>query len=136
MIQQRFFLLVNSGVAFLMVIDVKRICGILIFFYLYYQKPHDMNVGASLLIWLIILAAVYFLARYWHIKQFSSVVLAILVAAIVLSIVKPANQVSMTLGSSNFADSLYWLIMFLSPIIILIYVVAKAVTDTEPGFTR
>jgi hypothetical protein len=94
-----------------------------------------MDLSWALVIWLIVVILVFILARYFQIRFWSALVLALIVGAIVLGIITPVNNLIASLTNKGFVSSLYALIMFLTPLIILIYAVAKAVTDIQPSPT-
>ena len=91
-----------------------------------------MELGWALLIWLIVLLLVFFIARRYRIRMWSAATLAVLIAAIVLTILRPPNTLPWGLNQSNGLAGLYFLIMFITPLWITIYVVARSVTDVEP----
>ena len=90
-----------------------------------------MDLGWALLIWLVVAVIVFVIARNYKIRAWSAFALALLVASIVLGIVRPANTVAWGANQNAGLAGLYWLIMFLTPLILIIYIVSKAVTDTE-----
>ena len=90
-----------------------------------------MELGWALLIWLVVGLIVFFAARYYRITLWSSFVLALLVAGIVLAIVYPVTGMPAGLTGGSGLQTLYWLILFLSSLIFVIYIVHKAVTDRE-----
>lgn len=96
-----------------------------------------MDLGWSLLIWLAAAIIVFILARRYGIRAWSAFALAILVAAIFLGIFRPANTVAWGANQAGLSG-LYWLIMFLTPLLLIIYIVSKAVTDTpeRAGYSR
>lgn len=94
-----------------------------------------MELSWALVIWLIVVILVFLLARYFRIRFWSALVLALIVGAIVLGIITPVNNLIASLTNKGFTTSLYALIMFLTPLIVLIYAVAKAVTDVQPNYT-
>ena len=87
-----------------------------------------MNLTWSLILWLIVVIIVYLIAKNYHIQTFSAIVLALLIGAIVLGIIKPITTVDMLLNMAGL-NSIYYLIMAGTSLILLIYVVWKAVTD-------
>jgi hypothetical protein len=90
-----------------------------------------MDLSIALIIWLVIVIVVYLIARMNNRTVWSSIVLGILIAAIVLAIIRPITVTEMIVNGSNIPSTLYWLIMFLTPLIIIIYVISKAVTDID-----
>ena len=90
-----------------------------------------MELGWALLIWLVVALIVFFAARYYRIAMWSAFVLALLVAGIVLAIVYPVTGMPTGLTGGNGLQSVYWLILFLSSLIFVIYIVQKAVTDRD-----
>ena len=97
-----------------------------------------MDLTIALVLWLIAFVIVFFVARRYNVRMFSAITLALLIAIIVLSIAKPFNQLPMNM-SSGLTNSLYWLILFISPLVFTVYIVWSAVTDTEVrpvGVTR
>jgi hypothetical protein len=94
-----------------------------------------MNLGLALFIWLIIVLVVFFLAKRYHIATFSAIILALLIGAIVLGIIRPVTTVDMVMNGLSGLNAVYYLIMGLTSLLILIYVVWKAVTDVQQPTT-
>lgn len=94
-----------------------------------------MDLGWALLIWLVIAIIVFLVARRYHIRAWSAVALALLIATIVLAIIRPANTVAWNGNQSAGLAGLYWLIMFLVPLILIVYIVSKSVTDVDRNET-
>lgn len=88
-----------------------------------------MELGWALLIWLIIAILLFVIARNYRIRIWSALVLSLVIATIILGIVRPPNTLAWNLHQSNGFAGLYWLIMFIVPLIILIYVIGKSLTD-------
>lgn len=95
----------------------------------------NMDLSWALIIWLIVVILVFILARNFRIRFWSALVLALIVGAIVLGIITPVNNLITSLTNRGFTTSLYALIMFLTPLIVLIYAVSKAVTDVQPSYS-
>jgi len=94
-----------------------------------------MDLGIALLIWLIIVILTFIFARYFRIRFWGALVLALIVGGIVLGIITPINNIATIFASKDLKTSLYGLIMFLTPLIVLIYAIYKAVTDLQPRYT-
>lgn len=94
-----------------------------------------MDLQWALLIWLIVVILVFILARSFRIRFWSALLLALIIGAIILGIITPVNNLIASLTNRSLATTIYALIMFLTPLIVLIYVVAKAVTDVQPDYT-
>ena len=90
-----------------------------------------MELGWALLIWLVVAILVFIIARNYRIRIWSAIVLALVIATIVLGIIRPPNTLAWRIDQANGLAGLYWLIMFIVPLVVLVYVVGKAVTDRE-----
>jgi len=89
-----------------------------------------MKLLSALVIWLIIVILVYIIARNFRIQPWSAFILAILIGAIVLGILVPITSFNMFNMNGDISTGLYTIIMFLTPLLVLVYVITKAVTDT------
>jgi len=72
------------------------------------------------------------IAQKQNILIFSSIVLSLLIAQIVLSVVRPITSVSAFASENQTAVALYMAVQFLTPLIVVIYVFIKASTDKKP----
>jgi drug/metabolite transporter (DMT)-like permease len=85
----------------------------------------------ALIIWLIVVIIIYFIAKKNRVRTWSALILSLLVGGIVLALLRPPNS-NMRIDSDNITSTLYALIMFLTPLLIIIYAVTMAVRDIAP----
>jgi hypothetical protein len=91
-----------------------------------------MNLVTALIIYAIVFAITYLIAQKQKIVIFSSIVLSLLIAQIVLSVIRPITSVSAFASENQTAVALYMAVQFLTPLIVVIYVFIKASTDKKP----
>lgn len=92
-----------------------------------------MNLNIVLLIYLILFIILIILFSKYGIRLFSSLVLTIIICWIFLNILMPPNEINDEDTSAS-SYSLYFLIQFLSFIIILIYAISMALTDFKSDY--
>jgi len=88
-----------------------------------------MQLTNALIIYLIVVVLTYIIAKSQSIALFSSVVLALLVGQIILSIVRPITSVATFASENQTAVAIYMGVMFLTPLVLVIYVFVKASAD-------
>jgi hypothetical protein len=96
------------------------------------RKDRQMELFISLLIWLITVIVVFFIARRYQIRVWSALILAILIGSLILGLLAPITTIPTLFTNGTLATGIYALIMFLTPILLLIYIIGKAVSDREP----
>lgn len=90
-----------------------------------------METWVALIAWLVIFILVLLVSRHYRISTWSAIALATLIALIVMSIVKPPTELDIRTGMNGWG-ALYWLVMFLSPILLVIYIISAAIKDRRP----
>ncbi len=84
-----------------------------------------------LIIYLILIIVLFLLFRYGLlITWWSALVLALLIGLIYLSIISPISSINKIMGKSN-AFAIYCLIIIVSLLIIIFYLITKAVLDFD-----
>jgi len=90
-----------------------------------------MKLINALIVYAIVFAITFMIARKQNIVIFSSLVLSLLISQIVLSIVRPITSVSAFASENQTAVALYMAVQFITPLIVVIYVFIKASTDKK-----
>jgi ABC-type uncharacterized transport system permease subunit len=93
-----------------------------------------MELWVALLIWLIVFIVIFVVAKKYRVTTWSSIALATLISVLILGLLRPPNTLIMAQGSNW--GSIYWLIMFIAPILIIIYTISKAITDRPTAGDR
>lgn len=87
-----------------------------------------MQLSTALIIFVIVALIVFFAARAYRVRFFSSLVLALLIGSLVLAaLVNPMDIINAGQDSA----SLYGLVMAIVTIILLIYILVKASQDID-----
>lgn len=89
-----------------------------------------MDLGISLILYVVVVILTFLLARSAGIRVWSAIILALIVGQIILALIKPFGTIEGFL-TGNTLSSLYVLIMAITPILVIIYVFTKALTDRE-----
>lgn len=89
-----------------------------------------MQLSTALLVYLLVLIFVLILARLSGIRAWSAVALAVLISFIVLILVQPLSLESILSTSTSYI-LLYSFIVFLTMVILFVYILDKTLSDRE-----
>lgn len=88
-----------------------------------------MELSIALFIAILIVALVFLTARVGNVRIFSAIILGLLVGYLALITLRPWSSVEGFVDGGNGDVLLYLLISFLVPLIIIVYVIYKALQD-------
>lgn len=90
-----------------------------------------IGLGWALIIWAVVTIIIFAIARAYRIRVWSSIILSLVISTTVLMSIHRPDAMRIGLNQQSGLEGLYSLIMFIVPLIMLIYVIGKSVTDQE-----
>lgn len=85
--------------------------------------------SALILFFIILIVIVYVLRTQFHIRVFSSIALAVIISLIFLDFLFPISSV--TSAPSDWVTAVYVIIHLIIALLLLFYVISKAICDRE-----
>ena len=87
-----------------------------------------MDLSVALIIYFVVLLVVYLVARSASVRLWSSIILALVVGLAVLLLLQPLGTITTAINPS-FTTTIYLGILIATPILALIYIFCKALSD-------